>query len=234
MADVDEVVLIAKSLSPDDRLSLIARLWKSLPQESWPRTTSDELVEAHRQLAKEGIARNANVPWPLVEQILADSVRSSRPKVYSAPRRFDLTTILVVTAGYAVLFGSLKMLFNALGETAGVAIVVGGFVTAVGIGQAMLFRGRKPRTASIMVGAVLCSIIMVGMMLWSNPRRLPGSMLPFILVYGAIGGIIYGYLAGVLVGGVFLVADLFRRRFKRGSMDAKNDASATASPFDAS
>ena len=54
MPDVDEVVLIAESLSPDDRLSLIARLWKSLPQESWPRPTSDELVEAHRQLAKAG------------------------------------------------------------------------------------------------------------------------------------------------------------------------------------
>ena len=58
-------------------------------------------------------------------------------------------------------------------------------------------------------------------------------MLPFIVVYGAITGIIYGYLAGVLVGGVFLVADLFRRRFKRLSVDTANDAPA-ASPFDAS
>jgi len=117
MADVDEVVRLAESLGPDDRVSLIARLWKSLPQESWPRRTDDELVESHRQLAKGGIVRNESVPWPLVEQILADSVRSSRPKVYSAPRRFDLTTILVVTAGYAVLFGALKMIFSSLGET---------------------------------------------------------------------------------------------------------------------
>ena len=112
--------------------------------------------------------------------------------------------------------------------------MIGGFVTLVGIGQAMLFGGRKPRTASITVGAVLSSMIMVGMMLWSNPRGMPGSMLPFILVYGAIAGIVYGYLAGVLVGGVFLVADLFRRRFKRGSFDVANDAPASASPFDGS
>jgi hypothetical protein len=233
MADVDEVVRLAESLGPDDRVSLIARLWKSLPQESWPRRTDDELVESHRQLAKGGIVRNESVPWPLVEQILADSVRSSRPKVYSAPRRFDLTTILVVTAGYAVLFGALKMIFSSLGETSGVAITIGGFVTAVGIGQAMLFGGRRPRTASIMVGAALCSIIMVGFSLWSTPRGMSGPMLPFIVVYGAIAGIIYGYLAGVLVGGVFLVADLFRRRFKRFSVDTANDAPA-ASPFDAS
>jgi hypothetical protein len=233
MANVDEVVRLAESLGPDDRVKLIARLWKLLPQESWPRPTADDLDEAHRQLGKAGIARNESVPWPLVEQILADSVRSSRPKVYSAPRRFDLTTILVVTAGYAVLFGGLKMIFSSLGETSGVAITIGGFVTAVGIGQALLYGGRKPRTASIMVGAVLSSIIMVGFSLWSTRRGMTGSMLPFIVVYGAVSGIIYGYLAGVLVGGVFLVADLVRRRFKRVSVDAANDAPA-ASPFDAS
>lgn len=134
MPSFDKVYEAAESLSPDDRVLLIARLWKSLPQEDWPQPTTDELSEAERLLAKEGIERNEAAPWPVVERILADSVRSSRPKVYSAPRRFDLSTIMVVTAAYALLFGVVHMLFSSFGNAAGISAMIGLYVTLVGVG----------------------------------------------------------------------------------------------------
>ncbi|MGD9633382.1 MAG: hypothetical protein AB7G28_23655 [Pirellulales bacterium] len=233
MSNIDEVFEAAATFSPDDRVSLIARLWKSLPQESWPRATREELVAADRLLAKENLTRNESVPWPLVERILADSVRSSRPKVYSAPRRFDLSTIMVVTAGYAMLFGGINAIFNESDQAAGAALMIGVFVTLVGIGQALLFGGRRPRTASIVVGMILTTLFMISTtMFFSRGRSV--AFLPFMLVYGVISGAIYGYLSGVLVGGVFLVADHLRRLFKRNSVEAEVGQPAAASPFDAS
>lgn len=234
MPRVDEVFEAAASLSPDDRVSLIARLWKSLPQEDWPRPASEELIEADRLLVKENVVRNESVPWVLVERILADSVRSSRPKVYSAPRRFDLSTIMVVTAAYALLFGVINMLFSSFGGAAGISSMVGLFVTFVGIGQAFMYGGRKPRTASILVGVILtCSIMLGPMVLFDSGRRVP-TMLPWILIYGTVTGAIYGYLAGVMVGGVFLVSDWLRRRFKRNLLASDPDRQTAASPFDPS
>lgn len=234
MSNVDEVFAAATTLSPNERVSLIARLWKSLPKEDWPRPTPEELIEADCLLAKENIARNEHVPWPLVERILADSVRSSRPKVYSAPRRFDLSTIMVVTAAYALMFSVINALFSSFGGAAGISIMVGVFVTLVGVGQAFMFGGRRPRTASILVGTILTCLIMFGSMALFARGGGASFMLPWVLVYGVMTGAIYGYLAGVMVGGVFLVSDWIRRRFKRNSLAVEIDLQTSASPFDAS
>lgn len=233
MPHVDEVFEAAASLSPDDRVSLIARLWKSLPQESWPRPAADDLVEADRILAKENVLRNENVPWQLAVRMMADSVRSSRPKVYSAPRRFDLSTVLVITTGYALLFGALGAIFDESEYAAGVALLVGVFVTLVGVGQALLYGGRKPRTASIVVGAVVTAPYVIGTTMFFARRGMPAAFLPFSLIYSVVSGAIYGYLAGVLVGGVFMVADLIRRQFKDRPLDTAGASPSASSPFDA-
>jgi hypothetical protein len=219
VVDYDEILYQAKSLAPDKRLDLIVRLWQSLPQESWPRSTAEELAEVERTLARQGVARGESVPWPVVQRVLADSVRSSRPKVYSAPKRFDLSTIFAITTGYAVLFGVIRYFVGEADYAAGIALMVGVFVTLVGIGQALLFDGRRPRTASILVGVVVTSLAMVAMMLWSNSLRMPGILFPVLLFNGVMAGIVYGYLGGVAVGGVFLVADLLRRCFQRKSTE---------------
>ena len=93
--------------------------------------------------------------------MLADCVRSSRPKVYSAPRRFDLTTIFVVTSAYAVLFA----VMTALKLPPSVSLISAGFITTVGIGHALLFRGLKPRTASLLVGAAVYGIVSLAVFL---------------------------------------------------------------------
>jgi hypothetical protein len=50
-----------------------------------------------------------------------------------------------------------------------------------------------------------------------------------IVVYGLMGGSIAGYLSGVLVGGVFLVADALRGRFEGGSPTDSDETSPDGS-----
>jgi hypothetical protein len=210
MPDIEGILSDAKSLEPADRLRVIARLWASLPQETWPRPTPDEIAEANHLLAAKGVDNGENVPWPIVEQIVRDFVRSSRPKVYSAPRRFDLATIFVVTTAYALLFASLAAL--QLPPTVNLMTVA--FITIVGIGQAFLFRGLRPRTSSLIVGMAIYCIFTIGNYAL-NSRIYPSSMLAYMLISGVLEGAVFGYLAGTLVGGVFLVADFVRRRLSR-------------------
>jgi putative addiction module component (TIGR02574 family) len=231
MSDYDETLHSAQSLSPDERLKLIARLWASLPHEIWPTPTEGQLNESHRRITRQGLPPGEAVPWPVVEQMLADCVRSSRPTVYSAPRRFDLATIFVVTSAYALLFGGMAL----LRIPAGASLLVAGFITIVGIGQALLFQGLRPRTASILVGIVVYMISMFGIFVFASGMRMyPGVMFLTIVVYGLIGGTVLGYLAGAVVGSVFLLADYARRRIPNFRSSASADAVTELSPFDAS
>jgi hypothetical protein len=96
---------------------------------------------------------------------------------------------------------------------------VGGFITIVGVGQALLFGGRKPRLASMVSGAAIS--LLLSMALWVFPPRLmPREYLMIMMVWYLIVGGLLGYVAGVLVGGVFLVADYVRRLFERQSKSA--------------
>jgi hypothetical protein len=210
MPDFEEIIRDAKSLEPADRLRIIARLWASLPQETWPSPTRSEIAEADRLLAKHGIESGENVPWPIVEQIFRDCARSARPLVYSAPRRFDLATIFVVTTAFALLFAGLSAL--QLPPTSN--LLAAAFIAIVGIGQAFLFRGLRPRTSSILVGIAAYGTVTLGYYIL-NPRLYPTSMLAAMLAYGMMSGAVLGYVAGALVGGVFLVANLLRRRLSR-------------------
>jgi hypothetical protein len=137
--------------------------------------------------------------------------RPPRRRLYAAPRRFDLATLLVITTAYALLMGGL----GALGAPPLFTAIVAGYVTLVGIGQAALFGGRKPRRPSMLVGMTLYAIWILTTM-WNIWHVVSfGSALPFILFVSTVGlvqGAILAYLAGVLVAGVFLVADLLRGR----------------------
>ncbi len=122
---------------------------------------------------------------------------------------------MAVTASYAVLFGLLR----ALGSepvlkdipVAYVVIIPAVFVAAVGIGQAVLFQGKKPRHASVVVGCCLGLLLVV--CLWLSEYGLslsavtPFKLFIFILlcVLGPSLGGIAGYLSGALAAGVFLI-----------------------------
>ncbi len=210
MSDYDETLHRAQSLPPDERLKMIGRLWVTLPREYWPPATADEIADANRLTSAQQIARGDEVPWAVVEQMLADCVRSSRPKVYSTPRRFDLATMFVVTTAYALLFAAMA----ALQFTPTASILTAAFITLVGIGQSVLFGGLRPRTASIAVGTASFCVLMGGSLLFA------GRMYFFAVVSGIIYGPVLGYIAGVMVGGVFLIADKLRRLLHRRPVSA--------------
>jgi putative addiction module component (TIGR02574 family) len=225
MSRVDDVLLAAESLEPDDRLRLIARLWASLPQGHWAAPSAAELAAVERRLANHAIGQTVDVPWEIVSRMLVNRETAPRSKIYSAPRRFDLATVFAVMTAYSLLFA----VMSGFNFPATISALVGGFVTLVGIGQALLFRGEKPRRASMLVGCVCFTLPwLVGWL--TNSRMMPREMLWLVLANGILSGAILGYFAGVLVGGVFLVADLIRRRFKPQA-DANETPAVTPSPI---
>jgi hypothetical protein len=188
--DLDDMIDAAKALDPTEQLRLIADLWASMS----PSLRAE--------------LRDSELP-ALLERLRIAHPRAK--KVYSAPRRFDLATIFVVTFAYSLLFGVMK----ALSFPPMASITIAGFISLVGAGQAFLFGGQQPRTASLVVGAVIYSIGMIAAWLVNGPRTYPTPVILIGASYSVIGGAILGYLSGTFVGGVFLIADKLRLRFSR-------------------
>lgn len=114
------------------------------------------------------------------------------------------------------------------------SLIVVGFITLVGAGQALLFGGQRPRTASILVGIVLYLLAMLVFWIFNGQRMYASSFMLVMASYSIVGGAILGYVAGGLVGGVFLVADKVRARFFSSAAKAQEAApadSSSASPW---
>ena len=134
-----------------------------------------------------------------------DSVNApARGKVYAVPRRYDLSTLFAVSLAYSLLFGGIR----AGGGSPETFAVVAGFVTTIGLCQALLFRGTRPRLASV-IGGVLFLVGVGFLAFWivGNGWDLIDFVNPCALVTSAL----FGYVAGTLIGGVFLAADYLRR-----------------------
>lgn len=170
-------------------------------------------VVVHQALAGDDMAMLADVPRRVAMQVLGTPPAE---KVYSAPRRFDLATIFVVTAAYSLGLGMLR----GFGTPPIVVLYIAVFITAVGVGQPILFGGTKPRLASVLMGI---GAFFVGTLSLPLVGRLHigdfSEQIAFALLFSAPFGGGLGYVAGALVGGVFLVADKVRQRFTRGQGD---------------
>jgi hypothetical protein len=140
--------------------------------------------------------------------------------VYGVPRRFDLATIFAITVAYALLFGLMRAFLGfvqfasdspradfepARRTLAIVTVCVAAYLTIIGVGQVVLFRGQKPRAASIATGifVFLCGLVVIE--IFQGTFLVPG------VIASILGGVITGYAGGGVVAGVFLVADLIRR-----------------------
>lgn len=129
-------------------------------------------------------------------------------RLYSVPRRFDLATMMAVTLAYALLFGALRLMRIQPIDIAKVA----GLFTCIAIGQAVLYRGKRPRLASVLIGIVY----LVGIYLVHAATR-EAEMLQiqfFVLLIWlaiAMAGAICGYFSGIAVAAVFLVSDMLRK-----------------------
>jgi hypothetical protein len=125
-------------------------------------------------------------------------------KVYSVPRRYDLATIFVISLAFGLLFAGMR----AMRWPPEVALLTGLFVSFVGLAQAILFKGSRPRLASVLAGIVFwlgCALIMG---VWTGG-------LYGLSLFAIFQGTILGYFAGTLIGGVFLLADVLRRGLRK-------------------
>jgi hypothetical protein len=228
-ASLGGIVKLASTLSPDDRLRIIGGVWASLPPWHAAAPTEAQLVELQRELENYDTAGAGRFGWPVVRKLIAAGCPKETPKIYSAPRRFDLSTIFVVTLAYSLLFG----VMSAASFPPGVSVAMAGFITFVGLGQAFLFGGNQPRTASLVVGALILTLSMLAVWLITGPRMYPTAAILAVLCYLVVGGAILGYLAGVLVGSVFLISDKLRKRFSRRSNERTQDGVSGAAATDA-
>ncbi|MEM9186575.1 MAG: hypothetical protein AAGB00_08785 [Planctomycetota bacterium] len=136
--------------------------------------------------------------------------------VYSAPRRFDLATVIVVTAAFCLLLGTMQ----ASGvPAAAMAYIAGGFAM-VGVAQAVLWRGESPRYASMTAGAGYLALTPL-VSLWLTGDFWPAGVLLALMVSLAVQGAIAGYLAGGIIGGVFLLTDYVRQALDRCGRDGR-------------
>jgi hypothetical protein len=138
-----------------------------------------------------------------------------------------LATLFTVSLAYALLFGLLRLMSAPPSLVGYVAL----FVTVVGLAQAVVLQG-KPRAASILAGLLFWLVATFFVIM---PRSMAGIV---ALCVGVLcTGVVTGYVAGLLVAGVFLVADLVRKavRFVRAHGEAEaseNNVARGDSPFD--
>jgi hypothetical protein len=220
-SNIHRAYQIGRSLEPDDRLKLIARLWNTLPADhraafcALPLEDSRQTEES-RDLFDNLPASSVQPIWPTVHRVLFDPTTTSG--LYAVPRRFDLATIFVVTAAFSLFFTGLTL----IGAIPGIKLILGGVLVVVAAAQALLLKVANPRGVSIVAGAVAYTLF--SWIAWSINRYafFINSFLFVTVINGVVLGTFLGYLAGVLVGGVFLVADILRGKFE-GRVPASSD-----------
>jgi hypothetical protein len=226
MSDLDDAFRAAQSLEPDEQLQLVVRLWKALPQDHRDALVTLQFGDAHSNREQPDIfptVQRKKTIWPKLSAVLFDTSHSS--DLYSAPRRFDLATIFVVTAAYSLLLGVL----SAFGAPPTVMVVLAGLLAIIAATQAMFAKVANPRGVSVVTGAVAYTVM--SWIIWVTVRQaFPNSFIVVTFINGIIGGAILGYLLGTLVGGVFLVADMLRGRFEGRAPGASEDGGENSTP----
>jgi hypothetical protein len=227
MSDLDDAFRAGKSLDPDERLQLVARLWKTLPPGHRAALVTLQLEDVQGDREQSAIRRQDPKFEPLWPKLLFDP--NSASGLYSAPRRFDLATIFVVTAAFSLLLGGLSL----LGATPLVMIVITSLLAIIGITQALFQHVASPRGVSIITGAIAYTLI--SWIIWYTvPFAFPVPFFVVMFINGLIGGSLLGYMFGTLVGGVFLIADVVRRKFSARAQAnaANNSVGGQVNPWD--
>ena len=147
-----------------------------------------------------------------LEQVWKSLLATLSEPAYGAQRVFDLFTLMAITLAFGLLFGLLK----ALGAIPEVFFSVTAFVTFVAIGQMLLFGGNSPRLASLAGGPIALALTIVCLSIWYG--RLEIVQIVCSLPLGVPGG----YLAGGMVAGVFLIADMLRDKFTRSKDEVEH------------
>ena len=120
------------------------------------------------------------------------------------PRRFSVGVMMLFVIMYAVLFATL----TSLGVPPAWFLFITVFITGVGVSQAVLFGGRRPRDASLLAGIYMWMLITLAAVPWLSWEGTSGSDVAEIVAFSMLGSIVAGppcgYCAGALVAGIFL------------------------------
>jgi erythromycin esterase len=120
-----------------------------------------------------------------------------------------MATILVAMVGYSILFGGLRLILQIIPDLSSWAIgTFGLFFAVVAIGQAVAIRWNNPRAASVIAGTVYW-VFVAAVMAVTEGFRNPCEIFA-MMALAAFFGPFFGYLAGTLVGGVFLISHYLR------------------------
>lgn len=236
---LDDAFRQAEMLAPLDRLRLAARLWMTLlpvhraalVHFQWERFSIAAAASSVNagQVDDPATAATAAPYWltsgvseRTLWHLLFDHSHTSG--LYSAPRRFDLATIFVVTGAYSVLLGVMSI----LNFVPAAKIIIGLLLAFVAVVQSVYHERANPRGVSVVAGSI--GYALISFVLWLiGPRWFPDSFLFVVVINGLIGGAILGYIAGVLVGGMFLAADMLRT--KAWQTPRESAANASGDPF---
>ena len=149
-----------------------------------------------------------------------DPLRAAPPSashgdLYSVPRRFDLSSMLVATTAYALLFTCMTVLNFRFWTFVYFAVML----AFVAVAQSVWADRYHPRRVSQLAGvAYQLSVIAILIALQrffpqvqlSGERSFDRQMLLSMMCVVLLVSPILGYLSGVLVAGTFLVADALR------------------------
>ena len=122
----------------------------------------------------------------------------------------------MITAMYALLFAALASLEVDAKGFFGITT----FVTGIGLGQMLLFGGKRPREASILVGSclyVFAATELVVRLYLTEQEPEYGFLLAVVLAPAM--GAVAGYITGIVIGGTFALAGWVRGRFGRARSD---------------
>lgn len=147
-------------------------------------------------------------------------------RLYSAPRRFDLATMLVVTTAYGILFAGMKL----LNFPKGGFFLVAGLITVVGVAQSLFHNWRNPRAVSVLAGMTCYAVIAV----WDRIETGFYVQIGTAVIGAVLSGGMLGYFFGVGVAGVFLLADYLRCGLLGRAPQTKTDVEQASleSPWD--
>lgn len=151
-----------------------------------------------------------------------------KPDVFSVPRRFDLATVLVAMSAFAILFAGLLL----LDARPSMLAIIGGFIATVGLGQGLAAKWNRPRAASMIAGALFWLLFFAFAMTMASPHAGWPCALVGMVISAVTWGTVTGYLAGALVGGVFLVSHYLREWLGRSERDFIAEQPKSESPWE--
>ena len=130
-------------------------------------------------------------------------------RAYGMTAQFSMRATMLLVALAAVCLSIMRSV-GAPAELSGTILLV---MISAAVAQVFLFRGKDPRRASVVGGAISYSLLLTAVQIAAEGHRLTFGLgfrdVILGLVGGSIAGAIVGYMTGALVAGVFLLIDRY-------------------------